>query len=84
MFVFQTHADDPRIVLNFCMELAMHGVPYEIHTFERGPHGGGLYNGKDETPDEPHTALWGSIAADWLKTRGFGEKVRSDSVETFS
>lgn len=71
MFVFQTHADDPRIALNFCMELALHGVPYEVHTFEDGPHGGGLYNGRDETPDEPHTALWAPIAADWLIRKGF-------------
>lgn len=71
MFVFQTHGDDPRIALNFCMELAVHGVPYEIHTFEEGPHGGGLYNGQDETPDLPHTAMWASIAADWLKSRGY-------------
>ena len=71
MFVFQTHEDDPRIGLNFCMELAVHGVPFEIHTFEDGPHGGGLYNGKDETPDVPHTALWAEIAADWLVRRGF-------------
>ncbi len=71
MFVFQTHGDDPRIALNFCMELAVHGVPYEIHTFEDGPHGGGLYNGKDETPDVPHTAMWAEIAADWLLHRGF-------------
>ena len=71
MFVFQTHGDDPRIALGFCMELAVHGVPYEIHTFEDGPHGGGLYNGKDETPDEPHTALWAPIAADWLLRKGY-------------
>ena len=71
MFVFQTHGDDPRIALNFCMELAVHGVPYEIHTFEDGPHGGGLYNGKDEMPDLPHTAMWAAIAADWLKGRGY-------------
>lgn len=74
MFVFQTHGDDPRIALNFCMELAVHGVPYEIHTFEDGPHGGGLYNGKDETPDIPHTAMWASIAADWLRHHGFFEE----------
>ena len=71
MFVFQTHEDDPRIALNFCMELAVHGVPYEIHTFEDGPHGGGLYNGENETPDIPHTSLWAEIAADWLVRRGF-------------
>lgn len=71
MFVFQTHGDDPRIALNFCMELAVHGVPYEIHTFEDGPHGGGMYNGLEETPDEPHTALWPMIAADWLLHKGY-------------
>ena len=71
MFVFQTHGDDPRIALNFCMELAVHGVPYEIHTFEEGPHGGALYNGRDDTPDIPHTAMWADIAADWLLSRGF-------------
>ena len=71
MFVFQTHEDDPRIALYFCYELAVHGVPYEVHTFERGPHGCGLYNGKDETPDEPHTAMWAGLAADWLKMHGF-------------
>ena len=71
MFVFQTHGDDPRIALNFCMELAVHGVPFEIHTFEEGPHGGALFNGKDETPDVPHTALWAEIAADWLIRRGW-------------
>lgn len=71
MFVFQTHEDDPRIALNFCYELAVHGVSYEIHTFENGAHGGGLYNGEDETPDEPHTAMWSELAADWLLRRGF-------------
>lgn len=71
MFVFQTHEDDPRIALNFCYELAVHGVPYEIHTFESGIHGGGLYNGKDGTPDVPHTAMWADIAVDWLLCKGF-------------
>ena len=71
MFVFQTHEDDPRIGLNFCTELANFGIPFEIHTFERGAHGGALYNGRDETPDEPHTALWAPVAADWLLMRGF-------------
>ena len=72
MFVFQTHKDDPRHALMFCMELANYGVPYEIHTFEEGPHGGALYDGADEdTPDFPHTAKWAPLAAEWLETRGF-------------
>lgn len=71
MFVFQTHKDDPRHALQFCYQLACYGVPYEIHTFEEGPHGGGLYNGKDNTPDIPHTARWAMLAAEWLEGKGF-------------
>ena len=44
----QTHADGPRHALNFCYELACNGVPYELHTFEEGPHSGALYDGKHE------------------------------------
>lgn len=72
MFVFQTHADDPRHALNFCYELACNGVPYELHTFEEGPHGGALYDGKHEdSPYFPHTARWASLALEWLEDKGF-------------
>lgn len=63
--------EDPRHALQFCYQLACYGVPYEIHTFEEGPHGGGLYNGKDNTPDIPHTARWAMLAAEWLAGKGF-------------
>ncbi len=69
MFVF--HKDDPRHALLFCYQLASYGVPYEIHTFEDGPHRGGLYNGKDNTPDIPHTVRWAMLAAEWLEGKGF-------------
>ncbi len=72
MFVFQTHKDDPRHALLFCYELACYGVPYEIHTFEDGPHGGGLYDGKTEDfPLFEHTARWAPLAVSWLKQKGF-------------
>lgn len=72
MFVFQTQKDDPRHALQFCMELANHGVPFEIHTFEEGPHGGALYDGAcEDSPSFPHTAMWAELAAQWLKERGF-------------
>lgn len=71
MFVFQTHKDDPRHSLLFCYQLASYGVPYEIHTFEEGAHGGGLYNGKDNTPDVPHTSRWAMLAVEWLEGKGF-------------
>lgn len=72
MFVFQTHKDDPRHALQFCYELASRGVPYEIHTFEEGPHGGGLYDGAcEDSPSFPHTSRWAELAAEWLVGKGF-------------
>ncbi|MBO5503902.1 MAG: hypothetical protein J5969_05420 [Lachnospiraceae bacterium] len=72
MFLFQTHKDDPRHALQLGFALASRGVPFEIHTFEQGDHGWGLYDGGDpDSPLVPHTKLWGEIAADWLVMRGF-------------
>lgn len=72
MFIFQTHKDDPRYALTLGYELASKGVPFEMHTFENGGHGGALYNGKaPDSPYVPHTDMWPDIAADWLKMRGF-------------
>lgn len=70
-FIFQTHEDDPRNALLFALELAHRGIPYEVHTFAAGPHGGALYNGEEETPDFPHTARWAGLAAEWLEDQGF-------------
>ncbi|NLM61478.1 MAG: alpha/beta hydrolase [Clostridiales bacterium] len=70
-FIFQTHEDDPRSAMNFGKELADRGIPFEVHTFAKGPHGGGLYNGKDDTPDFPHTARWAELAVEWLVELGF-------------
>jgi hypothetical protein len=55
----------------FGKELADRGIPFEVHTFANGPHGGGLYNGKDETPDFPRTARWADLAVGWLAELGF-------------
>lgn len=71
-FIVQTANDDPRGSMYLGIELANRGIPFEVHTFESGPHGGALYNGADEdTPYFPHTSMWASIAADWLKMHGF-------------
>jgi len=70
-FLFQTHGDDPRSAMIFGKELADRGIPFEVHTFANGPHGGGLYNGKDDTPDFPHTSRWAGLAAGWLEELGF-------------
>lgn len=70
-FIFQTHQDDPRSAMIFGKELADRGIPFEVHTFANGPHGGGLYNGKDDTPDFPHTSRWAQLAVEWLEELGF-------------
>lgn len=71
-FIFQTNKDDPRFGLMLALELTSKGVPHEIHTFENGPHGAGLYNGCDsDTPYFRHTAKWAELAASWLEERGF-------------
>ncbi|MBE5762439.1 MAG: hypothetical protein E7334_10685 [Clostridiales bacterium] len=70
-FIFQTTADDPRFGLELSMGLARNGIPFELHIFEGGRHGGGLYDGVSEAPDFPRTALWLPMAASWLKDMGF-------------
>jgi len=70
-FVFQTHADDPSLAMKWGLECAERGIPFVVHTFRDGSHGNGLYNGKDETEDVPHTARWSELAAEWLEDYGF-------------
>jgi len=41
------------------------GVPFELHIYERGPHGFGL-GGKD-----PILSGWPAQCAAWLKLHGF-------------
>lgn len=71
VFLFQTHEDDPRCALMFALELAHRGIPYEVHTFAEGRHGGALYDGRNDTPDIPHTARWAELAGEWLEAQGF-------------
>ena len=70
-FIFQTHSDDPSLAMKWGLECAERGIPFVVHTFRDGAHGNGLYNGKDETQDVPHTAKWAELAADWLEDNGF-------------
>jgi acetyl esterase/lipase len=60
----------------FAMALREHGVPFELHVFEKGPHGLGL--GKGSKPlnvaPEPSFEAWPPLCATWLKSRGFLEK----------
>jgi acetyl esterase/lipase len=54
--------------LAFVMALRKAGVPFELHLYERGPHGFGL-GSKD-----PILATWPARCADWLQVHGFAAK----------
>jgi acetyl esterase/lipase len=52
------------------------GVPYEMHLFERGPHGQGLYtpNCTDRSCTEGnHMEAWFPLALSWLSEKRIGE-----------
>lgn len=70
-FLMETLFDDPRTVTSFAEALASQGIPFALHIFHSGGHGGGLYDGKNEVEDCPHTAKWAELAADWLHDLGF-------------
>lgn len=66
-FLVQTTEDDPRRCLLMGMRLAEIGIPFEVHLFGNGPHGGGLYDGANEdSPCHPHTKMWAEVASNWL------------------
>ena len=71
MFMAQTDGDDPHHVLYMALAYADRGIPHEYHLFHGGPHGGGLYNGMDDTPNFPHTAHWITLMIEWFKLMGF-------------
>ncbi|HEY6803192.1 MAG TPA: alpha/beta hydrolase [Pyrinomonadaceae bacterium] len=51
--------------LHFTEALRRAGVPFELHVYERGPHGFGL-GGND-----PILSTWPARCADWLRLQGF-------------
>ena len=56
--------------LMFAAALQRSGVPFDLHVYEKGPHGIGLSQGKNGVaPDDVHP--WGKDLVFWLKTRGF-------------
>lgn len=71
-FLFETHGDDPMGILEYGRALAEKAIPFVIHTFPGGPHGGGLFDGgSPDSPAFPHTAKWAELAVDWLEDLGF-------------
>jgi acetyl esterase/lipase len=56
--------------LMFATALQRAGVPFDLHVFEKGPHGIGLSQGKNGVAaDDVHP--WGKDLVFWLKIRGF-------------
>lgn len=70
-FLMETLFDDPRTITGFAGALANFGIPFALHLFHSGNHGGGLYDGQYEVEDNPHTAKWAELACDWLEDLGF-------------
>jgi acetyl esterase/lipase len=67
-FLFQTNADAAVPAENpvrFYLALRRHGVPSEMHIYEDGPHGVGLYLG------DPVLGTWSGHLRDWLRSSFF-------------
>lgn len=54
--------------LMFAAALRKHGIPFDLHVYERGPHGLGLGT-REWNPAQRHP--WTRDCAFWLKERGF-------------
>lgn len=70
-FIFHT-ADDQAVPVEnailYASALRRHGVPFEIHIYEKGRHGVGL------AENDPVLRTWPGRCADWLATKGFASK----------
>jgi len=67
-FLFQTDEDaavPAENAVRFYLALREHGVPAEFHSFEKGPHGVGLFRG------DPTLGVWSELLERWLRTRFF-------------
>jgi len=60
--------------LMFVAALRKAGVPFELHLYERGPHGFGLGTARDNKPADPILSTWPAHAADWLRLHNFAAK----------
>ncbi len=72
-FIWSTMEDTAVKVensLDFAAAMRRAGVPFDLHVYEKGPHGIGLSQGKNGVaPDDFHP--WGKDLLFWLKQRGF-------------
>ena len=66
LFMAQTDDDDPLFILEMGRAWRMRGVPFEMHLFHGGSHGGGLYNGKFNAEKNDHAAHWFELCCEWI------------------
>jgi len=67
-FLFQTNADAAVPAENatrFFLALRRAGVPTEMHVYQDGPHGVGLYRG------DPVLGTWPALLENWLRANAF-------------
>jgi Esterase/lipase len=67
-FLWHTSDDgavDVRNSLLFASALRSHGIPFELHVYEKGRHGLGL------APDHEHVRAWTDACASWLKQQQY-------------
>ena len=67
-FLFHTSADTVvpcENSIRFFQALTKCGVPCELHIYQDGPHGVGLFHG------DPILSTWSGHLYDWLRTNGF-------------
>lgn len=67
---FLFHTDEDRAVppensIKFYLGLKKHKIPAELHIYQKGPHGVGLFKG------DPILGTWSDRLEDWLRSNGF-------------
>ena len=78
-FIWHTKEDGAVPVQNslfMALAYAEHGVPFELHVFERGVHGLSLANEETSSGNRnelriKNVAVWVDLANNWLTSRGF-------------
>jgi dipeptidyl aminopeptidase/acylaminoacyl peptidase len=74
-FIWHTYEDNAVKIensLEFAIALRKAGVPFDLHVYQKGPHGIGLSIGKNgAAPGEVHP--WAKDLLVWLKTQGFAK-----------
>ena len=72
MFMWMTRTDQllsTSTLYMMAMNLDKYKVPYEVHVFDKGPHGMGLCNGSNPdsiVPVDPHVGSWVRLASEWI------------------